>query len=764
MELTTPVSRRANDVRARSESNVSDLIGYIASGDSVNVDSTSGIPLAGSIETGAPDAAQTPPVVELLPALRSELKLEPVQFDKTGQPKWTLQDPIRGKYYRLGWLEFELLSRWACSDISTLIRRINSETTLRVHRGHVDSFLAMLKNNELIFPESVEDFQALNTKTSQSKPSALKKAFSSSMFYRKPLVNPDGFLTALNSVIQPLYSVKKWLILCWALLAAIALNGVATHWFEFRNTFSQFMTLEGFALFAIVLVFVNALHEIGHGLVAKHYQCRVTEMGVALIFMLPVCYCDTSDTWRLTDNRKRLLVSAGGMLMELAIATVACLVWLLLPDGVPRTLAFFLAVTSLATTLFVNLNPFMKFDGYYLLADALGVDNLQEKSFSNFRWQLRQWFTGTPEQKPYRTPESSQTVMNLYAISTWTYRLILYFSICWMVYQFWFKALGLMLMTGVFMTMIAAPVVKESAQYVGIMKKHGLNSRSIMLSVTLFLLIALLFVPLPRKVSAPAVFSTAISAKLFSTSAAKISAIHFDQGDKVVTGQKLLTLENPDLEYQKLKIEKELETLKTQNLLETQWMAGNVETQVSEYDISARKAALNEIDEQINSLVLVAASDSTVTSVPSWLRTGVWVNTNTVLAELASTQSMEVRAYVPASKSSLLNQDTATFYSYDGRDSVDLNLASISDSNVDVLDDRTLAVTHGGEVAVLSGVNGELQPVQGWLMAVLSPADSTSLEASGERSGYVMFPAQAKSLISSAADRLYGVVIRESGF
>lgn len=314
------------------------------------------------------------------------------------------------------------------------------------------------------------------------------------------------------------------------------------------------------------------------------------------------------------------------------------------------------------------------------------------------------------------------------------------------------------------MTMIATPVVKESAQYAGIIKKSGFNLRSVIFSVVLFAFIALMLIPLPRKVSAPAVYSTAESAKLFSTSAAKISAIHFELGDTVTAGQKLLTLKNPDLEYQRLKVETELETLKRQKLLETQWMAGNAATQVSEYDINARRAALDEISEQINSLILVAPTDSTVTSVPSWLNIGVWVNTNTVLAELAATQSVEVRAYVPASKRSLLDQDTATFFANSGGNKVDLNLISISDSNIEVLDDLALAVTHGGEMAVKQNSHGELQPLQGWLVAVLAPAVSTPLEINSERSGYVMFPAQAKSLISSAVDRLYGVVIRESGF
>ncbi len=706
--------------------------------------------------------------IETLPVLRSDLVLHPAQFDKGGQPKWTLHDPIRGKYYRLAWLEFELLSRWHLNDANKLLNTVNAETTLYVSRTHVDALLSMLKSNELTQARSDHDLQLLSSK--QKKPddltvnSTLKSAFTFSMFYRKPLLNPDAFLTNTNRLLQPLYAAKKAMLVAWLCMAAIALYGVGAHWFEFRSTFTQFMTPEGFSVFALVLVLINALHEVGHGLVAKHYNCRVTEMGVALIFMLPVCYCDTSDTWRLTDNHKRLLVSAGGIVMELGIATIACLCWLVLPDGLLRTLAFFLTVTSLAATLFINLNPFMKFDGYYILADSLGVDNLQTKSFSNLRWQLRRWFTGVKEDKPYRIPESSHRLMNLYAFSTWIYRLVLYFTICWMVYQFWFKALGLLLLIGVFVTMIATPVIKESAQYVSSIKRTGINIRSGLFSMGLVAMLALLVVPLPRKVTAPAVLSSVHTSMLFATSAAQVSAVHFGLGDNITEGQKLLTLSNPEFEYQNAKLKRELATLRKRKQLETQWRASTSVTEVGEYDIAALMASLKENEEHMSSLELLASADSTVTSVPAWLTEGVWVDANTELAELASKRKIEVRAYVPAARRGLLKEGGVTFYSSTSGRRVGLDIKTIGDSSIDRLNDKALAVTNGGDIAVSKTAVGQLQPIQDWVLAVLTPADGSELEINKETSGYVLFPATAKSLLVSAFDRLYGVVIRESGF
>jgi len=665
-------------------------------------------------------------LIEPLPALRPELVLEKVQFDKNGQPQWTLQDPVRGKYYRIGWLEFELLSRWSCNDVNELVRLAKNETALNVNRGHVESLITMLTGNELIQITSEEGLQQLKSKSQAGSRSLLKSAFSFSMFYRKPLINPDALLTRIDRALAPFHSHKKILIALWIATAAVVIYGVGAHWYEFRNTFSLFMTIEGFALFVAVLLFTNTLHEFGHGLIAKHYRCRVTEMGVAMIFMLPVCYCDTSDTWRLTDRRQRLLVSAGGLLMELAIATVAGLLWLLLPDGIPRTLAFFVAVTSLATSIFINLNPFI-------------------------------------EEKPHRIPESSHSVMNFYAACTWIYRLILYFTICWMVYQFWFKALGLVLMTGVFIKMIVKPVVKEAVVYGGVIKKEGLRVSSLFSLGVLLLMLALLIIPLPRKVSAPAILSSGHALKVFATRPARVAEVHVEPGDRISADQAVITLEDPALEYEKLKLTQQLSTAKKRKLLETQWLSKDITTQVSDYDIEVYESSLQEIEEQIESLKLKASINSNVAAVPSWLKEGVWVNTNEVLAELASSQSLEVRAYVPAAKRDLLEGQSAKFYPTSGAEALELKLVSLANTNVEILVDPSLAVANGGEMAVVKSSAGELQPINGWMMATLSPG-AQSLELNTEKTGYVMFPARAKSLVASMFDRLYGVVIRESGF
>jgi putative peptide zinc metalloprotease protein len=156
---------------------------------------------------------------------------------------------------------------------------------------------------------------------------------------------------------------------------------VSRDWQRFVGTFPHLFSLGALA-FGVALFFAKFCHEFGHAFMAKRAGCRVQSMGVAFMVLLPMFYTDVSDAWRVNDRRARLLIGAGGVLAELLLACIALLVWSLLPDGPARTAAFMLASATWITTLVVNLNPFMRFDGYFLLSDLWEVDNLQGRAFA----------------------------------------------------------------------------------------------------------------------------------------------------------------------------------------------------------------------------------------------------------------------------------------------------------------------------------------------------------------------------------------------
>ena len=197
----------------------------------------------------------------------------------------------------------------------------------------------------------------------------------------------------------------------------------------------------------------------GHGLMTKRFGCRVPAMGVALLVMWPVLWTDTNDAWRLTDRRKRLAIDAAGMLAEITLAVVASLAWSVLPDGPVRTGAFLLSSSTWVLTVLVNVNPLMRFDGYFLLSDLIDVPNLQERGFAIGRWWLRERLFGLRAPVPEQFPLPKQRILTAYSLSALIYRFSLFLGIAIVVYHMAFKALGLFLFGVEIWWFIARPIL-----------------------------------------------------------------------------------------------------------------------------------------------------------------------------------------------------------------------------------------------------------------------------------------------------------------
>lgn len=718
--------------------------------------------LADTIAPASVDSETT----HTLPRLRADLKLQAMQVDQAGAPHWVLEDKARNRYFKLGWMQFEMVSRWSCNDAVALLADVNRETTLNVRSSDLQELLQMLENCQLLEVSSKEQLNRMNAELGRKQQSFWKQAFRLSMYARQPLVNPDKALQWLNRFLSPVFDHRRLTFFVLGLAACLGLFGALGHSYEFRNSFSLFMTPSGLALFALTLVVTNVLHEVGHGIVATRFGCRVREMGVALIFMLPVAYCDTSDAWRLAARRKRLLIAAGGIFAELTLAILALLLWIFLPDGVLRTLAFFTAVTSVATTLAINLNPCLKFDGYYLLSDYLGIDNLQQQSFAVARWRVREFFLREDLAPPIPVTARTKKILCRYAFLTWLYRLVLYMTIAVMVYQLWFKALGITLMCAVIATLLIKPIAVELLEYCKAVKTSTFKLRQLLLPTIILLLVAVVAFPLPRKVSAPAVISAKAATQIFSPQPAKIKQINLQVGRRVSRGDVLVMLEDPELEYRHAAVQRELQLLELNNARQSGWLQRSSFQEITPGQIESKKAELNQLSEGIARLSLSAPFDATVVSFPDWLKPQVWIAGNTVLAELATLDEPEVRSYVPASLSKYIRDDDgpqARFYFDAGGDPLSLEFQSLSSGHIDHLVDPILAVQQGGTIATRALEDGALVPLQGWQLGVFTPLE-TGRQFSNELIGYVLYDAQPRSFARSFFDRMYGVVLRESGF
>ncbi|ASJ73046.1 biotin/lipoyl-binding protein [Granulosicoccus antarcticus] len=721
-----------------------------------------------------------------IPTPRCDLELTAVDGQST--PEWTLHDPVRARYYRIGWLEFELLVRLSLGNSQHIIESVNRDTALHASTDDLDTLLQFLEEEELLKIDNATARQRLAQHAARPAPALFTRLFRFSMHARFTLFDPYPALQKLTRLCSPIFDHPRVSLAVIMVMALISIFGLVTHAFEFRDNLAENLNSTGVTWFFITLVVLNIAHEFGHGIAATRLGCRVHAMGVALIFMIPVAWCDTSDAWRLRSSRERLIIDAGGLALEGLLALIATLVWLTLPDGLPRSIAFFVAATSLATTCLINLNPFMKFDGYFLLADALGVDNLQERAFSALQKRLRRLLyrareTGTDRHPPARISERG---LYTYAAATWIYRLFLYLAIVWAVYTFWFKALGVLLAAGVVWTLLIRPVYRELKVFVVHYREHGINRHS-RWTLTLCTLALLLFcLPLPRAVTVPAMLIPASQAQVFAPAASRIAQVHVTEGQQVRTGDLLISLSDPQLDHDKQRLELERTALLERRRSraggrlintsaasrssneggDTAWAMSASDEAVAEVD-----ARLQEIQTRREALLLRSPINAQVLHLERSVIPGRWLQANAALAYLGTPADARIQAYIPSYAASRIdNAKPARFMSVNTDTTVNLTVQDVDTHSVSQLTDEALAVSDGGPIATRASTQNSttfddkpaLAPVQDLYRMTFIPAEPITLTRT--MSGFVRLSATPESLATRSVNRLYGAFIRESGF
>jgi putative peptide zinc metalloprotease protein len=95
-------------------------------------------------------------------------------------------------------------------------------------------------------------------------------------------------------------------------------------------------------------------------------------------------YVDITDAWAVGSRRKRIVIALGGIYLEAIVAAVAGIAWYFTIESWMHDLFFRVMLVSSVTTLLFNANPFLKYDGYFVLSDCIGMQNIRERSWQAF--------------------------------------------------------------------------------------------------------------------------------------------------------------------------------------------------------------------------------------------------------------------------------------------------------------------------------------------------------------------------------------------
>ena len=479
------------------------------------------------------------------PKLRQELDLMPGPTLADGQPSWTLHDPVRNQFFRIEWPTLEVLQRWDMADPERIAHDITQHTSLHLSTEDVLAVLQHMAQHQLIQADSPQASEKLTQQWFKMQGTPLKWLLHHYLFFRVPLWRPDAWLSRWVHVARWFGSRS----FAWATLFALVLglSQVARRWDVFTASLIDTFNWDGLISYGAALFCVKFLHELGHAFTAKHHGCRVPTMGVAFLVMWPVAYTDTNETWRLTRRWDRLRVASAGILTELVIAVWSTLAWAVLPNGPLQNAAFVLATTSWVATLAINASPFMRFDGYFILMDALDMPNLHGRSFALARWKLREWLFGLGDAPPEHLNPQRQTALIIFGWCTWLYRLVLFLGIAVLVYNHFFKVLGVVLFAVELLWFIWWPIRSEWREWVRRWPDIQRRAQSRRSAWALLVLLGVLAMPWPGRIGASAVLLPPETWPVFAPAGARIQALPVLHGQPVAAGAPLALLELPDL-------------------------------------------------------------------------------------------------------------------------------------------------------------------------------------------------------------------------
>lgn len=702
------------------------------------------------------------PASRLVPPLRGDLAVERAGWSETGATRFLVHDRFANRFVAFGSNLARLLQVWRAGDPDTFRRHASRALGQDILPAEIDAVVRFAAAQGWTFDRDPNGAGA---------PAGIAARFAAfadkAMFFRVPLFRPQKFLDAAMPLVRPLMGRTGGL--SFVLAGMLALYLVSRQWDAFLASLPASPSVADAAMIALALAFVKCVHELGHAFFAARHGVRVPVMGVAVMVFLPVLYTDTSEAWRLPDPRRRMWIDAGGVIAEMALAVLATLLWILAEDGPFRTACFSVAAISWVGSLAINLNPFMRFDGYYLLSGLLGTENLQPRSFAFARWRMREFLFGLGERPPETLSSVHSAILIAYAFGAWIYRLGLQIGISLLLYFWLAKVAGVVGLAYTLLRYVAMPVAGEVAQW---WKRRAAIASRPRKWATLFIsaaALALLALPMPWRIAAPALLVSGQEFRIYPGEDAQLVSHSLISGAETRAGEMLAKFRSPDLESQLRLATLRLEAARLRFKRAPADARDLSVYRVLESGVAEEEASVRALGARIAKLDVRAPFAGMIADVDRELRPGLWLSRERSLAILVRKDGWRLAALAPESALRRLSPGARGRFVADDPllPALAVRLARISPAPATRFSRPEFSGDNGGRVPVAArrDETGEPAPQGAWFELDLDVIDGEP--AAGTTNtirGLAVLEGRSESLAARFVRRALAVLIREAGF
>jgi putative peptide zinc metalloprotease protein len=587
------------------------------------------------------------------PQLRSDLRVSEQTIG--GQTSYMIKIPETESFARFGSYEYQLLrlcdgTRTAADVAATMTESHPGEP---LQEAEVAEWLDDIDTG--LWERSLgEQNLAVLEKIREERKSRLDR--SSLVYMRFAAWDPNRVLERLYPYLRWFYS-RAFLAGSALLLAGTAVI-VASDYARIRQdtvAFYSFTNKTAYDLwvFWFLLFVISGIHEFGHGLTCKHFGGDVHQMGLLLIYFTPAFFTDCSEMYMFDRTSKRLWTIFAGIWIELVTCGIATFIWYFSPPGsLIGDLGYKTLLLTGVSGVFFNLNPLMKFDGYYALSQYLEIDNLYDDAFA----YLKAWLRRNLFRQDVDLPALSHRrrwIFLSYALGAFAYStMVLLVVIVFVknVFTSRFGAWGYLLTAGVIYLLLRkrargwAPAARAGLRKA---KEKFMAWRITAWQWTgAAVVVGLLALPsaAPRT-STDFVLEPGERAEVRARVPGFISEVRVREGDSVEAGGVLAVLRNPDLEAQLAVLELKLQ-LAERSLLAARARSDLGAIQKTTQEWLRLQAEEVEARAKHTELVLRAPIAGVVTSQQLEQRVGDYLDEGALLAVMANRRTMRARVLV----------------------------------------------------------------------------------------------------------------------
>ncbi|MBU1097800.1 MAG: hypothetical protein KKB34_15055 [Bacteroidetes bacterium] len=264
------------------------------------------------------------------------------------------------------------------SDIKTLAKKYSDKLCKDVSFEDIDHIL----KNYLIPKGIIQSDETANKITNKQ---------SSYLYFKLPVVSQDK-LKVLTSQFKHFFSPVS-LKITFVILILFHIYFFTAHGGLNVDIYS--FNFESVLLVYILFFLSTLFHELGHSSACEYYGAKHGNIGLGLYLYFPVFYADVTDVWKL-PRLQRAVVDFAGIYFQLIFVVLLYFLYILFKEVI-----LIYSIYVIEFSLIFNINPFFRFDGYWIFSDLTGIPNLRQRSLETISYTFNRLIKKKNTIKPY---------------------------------------------------------------------------------------------------------------------------------------------------------------------------------------------------------------------------------------------------------------------------------------------------------------------------------------------------------------------------